>query len=141
GWSQVRPAYAFEGDGFADADIQGVTVWRPGLTTLAEVEPLLPILGISLFRLEDFTPINLTSAGLADGRLHRNRFARAVALLAEELVRGDVALHESLTIRWGALQQAEFVLEPQLAIEAGVAGGRTIKIPARAHVVPEPATF
>jgi len=140
GWSRTRPAYAFEGDGLADADIEGATVWRPGLTTLQGVEMLLPVLDVTPVRLEDFNPAKLTSAGVAEGSRYRNRFARAVALLAEELVRGDVGLHQSLTIGWDALQRAEFLLDPELQIET-VAAGRSLRLPARAHVIPEPATF
>jgi hypothetical protein len=141
GWSQTRPAYILEGDVLADANIEDATVWRPGLKTLAEIEPLLPVLAVSSLRLEDFTPVNLTSAGLAEGRRYRNLFARAVALLAEELIRDDVALHQSLAVRWETLQAAEFMLEPGLEIEASVAVSQSLKLRARAHLVRVPATF
>lgn len=139
-WSRTRPAFVFEGDGLANADIEGATVWRPGLTTLQGIEALLPVLDVTPLRLEDFSAAKLTAAGVAEGRRYRNRYARAVALLAEELVRGDVGLHQSLAIGWDALQQGEFVLDLGLEIET-VAAGRSLKLPARAHVVPEPTTF
>lgn len=140
GWSRSRPAYVFEGDGLANADIAGATVWRPGLTTLQDIEELLPVLDVTPLRLRDFTPAKLTSVGVSEGQPYRNRFARAVALLGEELIRGDVGLHQSHSIGWDALQRAEIILDAGLEIEA-TAGARSLRLPARAHLIAEPTAF
>ena len=140
GWSRTRPAYVFEGDGLANADIAGATVWRPGLTTLQGIEALLQVLDVTPLRLEDFTPAKLTSVGVSEGQPYRNRFARAVALLGEELIRGDVGLHQSLSISWDALQRAEVILDAGLEIET-IAGARSLRLPARAHLITEPTAF
>jgi hypothetical protein len=141
GWSKLRPAYVFEGDGLARADIAGATVWRPGLSSLRGLEPLLPVLGVKALRLEDFSAIRLTTLGLTGGRQHRARYARAVSLLAQALIRSDVALYESLRIGWDALQVAEFLLEPELEIGTAVPGEKPVRLAAGAHVMANPVHF
>lgn len=141
GWSKLRPAYVFEGDGLNGADIAGTTVWRPGLSSLQGLESLLPVLGVKVLRLEDFAAIQLTTLGLTWGRQHRTRYARAVSLLAQALIRSDVALYESLRVGWDVLQTAEFLLEPELEIGLTVPGEKPVTLAAGAHVMADPVHF
>ncbi|VXB53847.1 sacsin N-terminal ATP-binding-like domain-containing protein [Brevundimonas sp. G8] len=133
-WSKERPAFAFEGEGLADADVATAIVWRPGLSSFQGLEAILPALGVTLLRLENFTPVQMTTLGLASGREHRRRFGHAVSLLDQALIRSDVALHESLSVAWPALQSAEFLLEPELEIEAALDGKAPIRFAAGAHL-------
>lgn len=140
-WSRERPAFAFEGDGFADADVGTAVAWRPGLSSFRGLEAVLPALGVTLLRLENFTPVQMTTLGLVSGRQHRARFGHAVSLLAQALIRSDVALHESLSVGWPALQGAEFLLEPELEIEAALDGKVPIRLAAGAHLSPDARHF
>jgi hypothetical protein len=82
-----------------------------------------------------------SSVGFIEGEIKRKTFARAVALLDDELVRSDIGLHESLSCSWGELIRARFVIDPALEITVQLDGQPIIRLPARAHMTVNPLTF
>lgn len=130
-----------DGEAIAQADIPGLGVWRPGLTSFSDLRRLLALLDIIPLRLEDFTPHSLSSVGLVEGEINRKKFAEAVAHLGDELARNDIGLYESLSCRWDELIRARFVIDPALEITVQLEGQPVIRLPSRAHMMCEPLTF
>ena len=140
-WSTSRPMYVLDGEAIAQVEIPGLTVWRLGLSSFTDVQPLFEFLGVTHLRLESFRPKSLSTAGILDGENKRKLFAEAVALLADELIRTDIELHESLNCSWQELIRSRLVIDPSLEITAELEGHPEICIPARAHMMSEPMTM
>jgi hypothetical protein len=139
GWSRERPVY------LADASIAGaigfdLSMWRPGLTSSADLDPLAEALDVTRLRLQDFAP-RLTAANVADGEAYRQQFVATVDLLRESLGRDDIRLHDSLKTTWDELYRARFVIDPELEICHELANGRVLTVPAKAHMSAEPMMF
>jgi hypothetical protein len=141
GWATTRPVYVLDGEAIAQAEIPGLTAWRLGLSSFTDVQPLFEFLGVTHLRLENFRPKSLSTAGILEGENKRKLFAEAVALLADELIRTDIDLHESLNCSWEELMRARLVIDPSLEITAELEGHPAICIPARAHMMSEPMTM
>lgn len=140
-WSTSRPIYVLDGEAIAQAEIPGLTVWRLGLSSFTDVQPLFEFLGVTHLRLESFRPKSLSTAGILEGENKRKLFAEAVALLADELIRTDIKLHESLNCSWEELMRSLLIIDPSLEITAELEGHPEICVPARAHMMSEPMTM
>lgn len=140
-WSTMRPMYVLDGEAIAQVDVPELTVWRPGLSSFSDLQPLFEILGVTHLRLEDFQPRSMSTSGMVEGESRRKLFAEAVMLLSNELVRTDIGLHESLCCSWTDLLRASFVIDPALEITAELDGHAAIWVQARAHMMREPLTL
>lgn len=136
-WTTERPVYALEGEALLSSAPATMRVWRPGLTSFAAISSLLEPLGVIRLSPSDFRPASTPSYGMAEGEITRPVFAKAVALLRQELVRADQALLDGLTVDWDQLIAAPVVIDPNLSIVAELASG-PVQLPARAHVGREP---
>jgi hypothetical protein len=70
-WSTMRPMYVLDGEAIAQADVPGLTVWRPGLSSLSDLQPLFELLGVTHLRLEYFQPRSLSTSGMVEGESRR----------------------------------------------------------------------
>jgi hypothetical protein len=140
GWSAKRPAYFMEGP-VAAAATDDMVVWKPGLSSAVDLDRLLPALEVIRLRLEDFSPRSIDAASVVNGEANRAQFVATLALLRNELVRGDPQLNDSLETTWEQLLQARFVIEPELEISHQLADGTMLTAPARAHMSREPLMF
>jgi hypothetical protein len=140
-WSTARPMYVLDGEAIAHADIGDLNVWRPGLTSFADLCSLFPVLDLTHLRLEDFLPSSLSSAGVAEGESKRKIFAEVVMLLNDELIRNDIGLHESLSCTWNELLGSRLIIDPALEITVQLEGRSAVRLPARAHMMRRPLTF
>lgn len=136
-WATERPVYALEGEALLASAPATMRVWRPDLTSFAALEPLLDAIGVVWLTPSDFRPVSTPAYGVAEGEALRPTFARAVALLKQELVRADRALLDSLTVDWEDLLAAPVVIDPELAIVADLATGQ-VTLPAVAHMGRDP---
>jgi hypothetical protein len=136
-WTLDRPVYVFEGGALLASASPDMLVWRPGLTSFAPLEPLLEPLGVVRLTLSDFRIASTPAYGIAEGEPLRPIFARAVALLRQELVSADQVLLDSLSIDWEELRAASIVIDPELSITATLSTGQIV-LPARAHMGREP---
>ncbi|WP_106639508.1 sacsin N-terminal ATP-binding-like domain-containing protein [Allosphingosinicella vermicomposti] len=137
GWTTARPLYALEGEALLQSAPSELPVWRPGITSFSSMAALLEPLGVVRLTPADFRAASLPAYGVAEGDALRPTFARAVALLRQELVRADQALLDSLTVDWDELAAAPVLLDPELSITAHLATG-SLTLHARAHVAREP---
>ena len=136
-WSTERPVYALEGEALLASAPDTMRVWRPGLTSFAAIKPLLEPLGVVHLSPSDFRAASIPAYGRAEGEAIRPIFARAVALLRQELVRADQGLLDSLIVDWDQLLAAPVVVDPELSIIADLASG-SVALSARAHIEREP---
>jgi len=136
-WTQNRPVYALEGEALLSSAPTTMRVWRPGLTSFGAIVPLLEPLDVVRLSPSDFRPASIPSYGMAEGEVIRDVFAKAVALLRQELVRADQALLDGLTVDWDQLIAAPVVVDPKLSIVADLESG-LVELPARAHVGRDP---
>jgi hypothetical protein len=139
GWSRERPAYLAEAS-IAAALPSDLMMWRPGLTSSSELEPLANALGVTRLRLQDFSP-RFSAANVAGGEENRRQFVATVGLLRDSLARDDIALHDSLRVTWNELHLARFVIDPELEICHELTGGRVLTVPTGAHMTAEPLLF
>ncbi|WP_207285982.1 sacsin N-terminal ATP-binding-like domain-containing protein [Pseudomonas sp. FW300-N2A2] len=136
-WTSERPVYALEGEALLTNAPANMKVWRPGLTSFAAISSLLEPLGVVCLSPSDFRPASVPAYGMAEGEGIRAIFAKAVALLKQELVRADQTLLDGLTVEWEQLITAPVVVDPNLSIVADLLSGQ-VRLPARAHVGREP---
>jgi hypothetical protein len=136
-WTTKRPLYALEGEALLDSAPTDLPVWRPGLTSFSSVEPLLEPFGVVRLTPSDFQVASLPAYGIAEGETLRPTYARAMALLRQELIRADQKLLDGLTVDWDELAAAPVIIDPTLSISAQLDSG-ALTLPARAHVAREP---
>jgi hypothetical protein len=140
GWTTTRPLYALEGEALLQSAPSELPVWRPGMTSFSSIAALLEPLGVVRLTPADFRAASLPAYGVAEGETLRPTFARAVALLRQELVRADQALLDGLTVDWDELAAAPVLIDPELSITAHLETG-SLTLPARAHVAREPVSL
>lgn len=136
-WTTKRPVYALEGEGLLASAPSTMAVWRPGLTSFDSIAPLLEPLGIVRLSPADFRAASTPAYGVAEGDAVRPTFARAIALLRQELVRADQGLLDGLKVDWDDLLLAPVVIDPELSIVADLDTG-SVALPAKAHMGREP---
>lgn len=139
-WTTTRPLYALEGDGLLQSAPADLPIWRPSLTSFSSIEALLAPLNVTRLTPSDFTATSIPAYGSAEGETIRFTYARAVALLRQELVRTDQKLLDGLTVDWEDLGSASVVVDPELSISAKL-GTASLTLPARAHVAREPLSL
>lgn len=135
-WTTERPVYALEGEALLSCAPPTMRVWRPGLTSFTAIAPLLEPLGVVRLSSSDFRPASTPAYGVVEGGI-RETFAKAVALLRQELVRADQALLDGLIVDWDQLIAAPVIVDPDLLIVAELTSEQ-VKLAARAHVGREP---
>lgn len=136
-WTKERPCYALEGEALLASAPTTLRVWRPGITSFTAILPLLEPLGVVRLTPADFHPTSVSAVGMAEGEITRPVFAKAVALLRQELVRADRTLLDGLTVDWDQLLAAPVVVDPNLTIVAEL-DSRPVQLLARAHVDRKP---
>ena len=140
GWTTSRPLYALEGEALLRSAPADLPIWRPGITSFSQIEALLEPLGVKPLTPADFRVGSLPAYGLAEGEALRPTYARAMALLRQELVRADRTLLDGLSVDWDELVAAPVLIDPELSITATLPDG-TLTLPARAHVAVEPLSL
>ena len=139
GWFRERPVYLADAS-IASSVATDLRIWKPGLTSSAELDPLVEALDVTRLRLLDFAP-RFSAENVADGEWDRQLFVATVALLGDSLARDDIRLHDSLSTTWDELYRARFIIDPELEICHELANGRVLTVPAGAHVTAEPLLF
>jgi hypothetical protein len=136
-WTTQRPVYALEGEGLLASAPPTMPVWRLGLTSFDAIGPLLEPLGVVRLSPADFRAASTPAYGVAEGDAVRPTFARATALLRQELVRADQGLLDGLRVDWDELVLAPVVIDPELSIVADLDTG-PLALPAKAHMGRDP---
>jgi hypothetical protein len=138
-WSAKRPAYLIDAP-VAAAVTRDMVVWEPGFTS-PDLEPLLPALGVTRLRLENFSPQSISGASIVVGDANRSQFVETCKILQDELLRGDPTLSDSLQVSWEELFRARLAIDPELEISHFLADGTMLSAQVRAHMSREPLMF
>ena len=141
GWTSDRPIFALEGDELAGSVPGHVPVWRPGITSFEEFEPLFLALAVTKLTLSDFRPLSTTAHGFAEGEDIRRQFAAAVSLLKQEFIRADQSLLEGISVDWSDLLAAHVAIDEELYVVAEPFPKKRIEIPVSAYMCREPLTL
>jgi hypothetical protein len=140
GWGAGKtPVYAVRSRTLAAEMGAHWPVWKTPLS-IDEVLPLLPILGVSLIRDDEFER-DVPSTVVAANDLQAD-FPVVVTHLKNYLVLHNNALHGSIAATsWNELMQADVAVGLGWTVKAKVPGRRAIRISPRAHVFQEPLLF
>lgn len=138
-WLTERPVYVTE-----DADVAGalaakLPVWQPPVSPRS-LGALVAALELTPLGDDNFAPLIAEAERIA-GEGIRETFSAAVAHLRDWLARHDPPLYEALDVGWDDLADADIALAPNLQLELRLPGRRSLRVPARAHVVREPLLF
>lgn len=139
-WTTERPVYAFEGEALLSCAPTNIRIWRPGFSSFGTISTLLEALGVVRLTPADFRPVSIPEYGIAEGDSIRPVFTKGVALLRQELIKGDQALLDGLTVDWEHLIAAPVVVDPNLLIVTELISG-SIHLQARAHASREPLSL
>jgi hypothetical protein len=138
GWYSRRPLYAFEDETIAIQAAVQVPVWHHDFTSLNDLALLVDALGVKVLSETDFVPYSHTALGAVSAQNLQSRFAVAVQHLRDELAKGDLPLHDSLTMSWSDLSAAQVIVEHNLRLAAQPAIGHEISVAAEAHFMRQP---
>ena len=135
-WIRRRPIYAVDDPALTDALAAVLATWNSP-ASLASLGGLPAALGVSVLKRSAFVPAGIGPRAAVDGRDLEPVFRLAIRHLKARLQRNDPGLYKAIPTGWDALERAKVVVAPELTLEVQ-ARDRSVTVPARAHVRPDP---